>query len=104
MDKDIFYNDWLFLWIVGYFVWEMVVCGMWVILINVLYLFFMVDVVKIVINFIIKEKVIKVFLVLFMFELVMKRKIFLKIKRVIILGVVVYVLFLECIDEICDEL
>lgn len=79
-------------------------CGPRVTLINALHSSSIVDAVKTATNFIRKEKVTQALLVPSMLELVIKRKIPLKIKRVITSGVVVHASLLECIDEICDEL
>ncbi|XP_065937003.1 uncharacterized protein [Magallana gigas] len=103
-DKDIFYNDRPFSWIAGYPVWEMAACGTRVTLTNALHSSSMVDAVKTATNIITKEKATQAILVPSMLELVMKRKIPLKIKRAITSGVVAHTSLLECIDEICDEL
>lgn len=54
----VFYNDRVFFWVVGYLCWEIGGGKIWVIMINVLYMFFMVDVVEIVCKIMMKEKVI----------------------------------------------
>lgn len=54
----VFYNDRVFFWVVGYLCWEIGGGKFWVIMINVLYMFFMVDVVEIVCKIMMREKVI----------------------------------------------
>lgn len=103
-DEDILYNDRPFSWIAGYPEWEMSYCGTRVTLTNALHSSSMTDAVKTATDIITKEKVTQAFLVPSMLELVMKRKIPLKIRRAVTAGVVVHASFLDCIGEICDEL
>lgn len=52
---------------------------------------------------IVREKLIWVFFVLFLFNVIIKKNMLLKVLRIVIGGLVVLFLILESIGRICDE-
>lgn len=102
-DFDIFYSDRVFFWGGGYFQFEMGCGVIWVIFCNFLQFFLVFDVIEIVSEVIMNEKVMLVYMVFLMLEIILKRKMFLRINKIIIGSFFVFLFFLECIGEICDE-